>query len=332
MFRQVLRLAAFVAVAATVSSALAQKTIQRWTPPRGAHQSVVVSCANPVPLTGAAGGRVAMDDWICPKSGPLVRVRWSGVVLVPNQLPVAGVARRYYVAIWNNLAAACLPGQKLYQACVTPSVKPIGTDCRNRTVYEFTAALPQPYFVQTQGQHYWLQVSEEDASSARVGQEDFRWSGHLEIVNCPAAQQLASGAFLQPIVDDCNPPVADDLAFALYSKTLIGVIVGANPVIGFPIFGLELRDSAGNLIERQPIMPNMDGTFEVEADAPDGQYIATMMGMGAVPRTEPVMVMDGSEQAMSFFDVFYGDLNSDRCVGPPDLGIFLSNWNRGTCP
>src|SRR5262245_11151349 len=70
-------------VLVVTSSTWAQKYVQRWTPPRPAYESRVISCQQPVP---APGWRIAIDDWVCPKTGRIVRVDWWGIVLTQQQL------------------------------------------------------------------------------------------------------------------------------------------------------------------------------------------------------------------------------------------------------
>jgi hypothetical protein len=246
-------------------STLAQKVNQPWTAPRGAHESRIITCTQPVP---PAGGLAAMDDWICPASGAMTRIQWWGVVSTPAQLQ-----RRWYIAFYNSLATACLPANRVYQACVIPVSKPVGTDCDGRIVYLFMATLPPPYFVQTAGQHYWVEVAEDDSTSVTPGVPDFKWSSHIPISPspmCPAVQQPAGGgAFIQPIPDDCPNPIQTDLAFRIFG----GVIGGTVPLTHIPqVMHISLYNPAGQAVETFDVPVFPDGTFAFEPDSPSGHY------------------------------------------------------------
>src|SRR5262245_43006064 len=176
MKRWTARVLGAVAAVSLAGAALGQKINQAWSYPRGAHESRVISCTNPVP---AAAWKVALDDWTCPQSGKITQVQWWGTVTNPAQL-----SRRYYIAI-RRTAAGCRPDMTstgvLYQACVIPSSVYVGLDCQQKRVYRLSAGLPAPQFTQTQGTQYWLQISEEDGGSVTPGVEDFRWSSHVTI-------------------------------------------------------------------------------------------------------------------------------------------------------
>jgi hypothetical protein len=278
------------AVLATLMAApaLAQKVNQPWTAPRGAHESRVVTCTSPNP---AAAWRISLDDWICPKTGPMSRVQWWGIVTSQAQ-----ATRPYYIAIWSHATTgACGPGAKVYQACVIPSSKYVGTDCNGRRVYRFSASLPQPWFSQQQGQHYWLQVSEIDSNSVQVGAEDFRWSSHLPIKPapyCQAVQITGGGVVIQPTPDDCPQPIATDLAFRMFGTTLSGTLTTIH-LRSPSVFLLELRSPAGDLLEQHCVDPNDDGSFEVEIDSPPGRYDVELIGMGLTGLRTSVEVMPG---------------------------------------
>ena len=87
---------------------------------------------------------------------------------------------------------------------------------------------------------YWLQISEDDERSIRPNIEDFQWSAHRQIRGCRALQRDATGAITTPLFDVCDDK-PDDLAFALFSRSIIGTIPTPWIVIP-PIFRLELKD------------------------------------------------------------------------------------------
>lgn len=173
---------------------------QRWTPPAAPHVSRVKSCENPVP-----DDRVAMDDFQVPFDGTAVQLRWWGAILDQDQ-----IGRPYYVAIYSDID--CEPGDLLYETCVVPTGKCIAVDCSDHKVARFQT--PIPAFEVHAGEHYWLQISEDDADSANVGQDDFLWSGRQPRRMCPAMQLGANGQVEQPLIDACNGLV-DDLSFEL---------------------------------------------------------------------------------------------------------------------
>jgi hypothetical protein len=295
MFARRCALIASAVLCLLAPSTFAQKVNQPWTAPRGAHESRIITCTQPIP---PAGGLAAMDDWICPASGPMTRVQWWGVVSNPAQLQ-----RRYYIAFYNGLATACLPGQRAYQACVFPVTKPVGTDCDGRTVYLFMASLPAPYFVQTAGQHYWIEVAEDDSSSVTPGVSDFKWSSHVPISPspmCPAVQQGAGGAFIQPIADDCTAPIQTDLAFRIFGGVIGGTVPG--PIIP-ALLHISLLSPTGQLMETFYVDTFPDGSFAFEPDSPSGNYRVKI-------------------EAESFFDVFVDlsfDQNTDNMIQVPPL-------------
>src|SRR5262245_15668431 len=150
---------------------------QPWKAPNGAVESRVVTCTSPQPLN-----RVAMDDFQYSVTTTIKRIRWWGVVLDPAQ---AQLTKPFYIAIWSNQTAGpcpggCNPGQVLAFWCLQPSYIYAGLDCLNRKVYRFSVCLPGAGFVAAGGTKYWLQISEIDSDSARVGVEDFRWSGYRD--------------------------------------------------------------------------------------------------------------------------------------------------------
>ena len=164
------------ALATFGGTALAQSWFQPWTPPRTSHESRVKSCAVPTPIS-----RVAMDDWLQPANRVITSMIFNG-----NLFNVAQAFRQYYVAIYKNNPITCRPIMPpIYRACVVPFAAPaIGVDCLGRTVYRIYANMPG--FPAFGGHRYWLQISEADNASIRVGMEDFRWSGRRPQLLCRA--------------------------------------------------------------------------------------------------------------------------------------------------
>ena len=298
------------------------KWLQPWTCPWTSHESRVVACTNRQPLN-----HIALDDWICGATGPLVRVWWWGTLTSPAQ-----GFRPYYLAIYAHQTGACLPNmqQRLFETCVVPDYrKYVGTDCANRRVYRMSAVLPTAAtFFQQQGTHYWLQISEADQESIQPNFENFRWSAHRPINLCEA---VSFPPLAQPIFDQCdNQP--DDLAFGFSSRDLSGVI---NPPPGLlvpPVLQLELYDTTGTLRETVPVEVDDVGNWNATPEISDGMYRAVLRVSGALRMQQNVQLMDGTCTRMSFFDVFYGDLDGDAVIGLSDLTNFLSNYGRMAAP
>lgn len=299
------------------------KYIQPWSPPRAAFESRVRSCAQPTPLNV-----VAMDDWICGQTGGIARITWWGTLSSPAQ-----GQRPFYIAIYGTAAGACVPNlqQRLYSTCVIPDYsKYVGTDCQQRRVFRLSAPLPATLpFVQQQGTHYWLQISEADVESIRPNLEDFRWSGHRPIVNCPAVQTPPS--FVTPLRDACDQQ-PDDLAFGLQSRDISGVLTPAGSLIRPVVFVMEIRSLEGDLLETLCLEPDDNGHFFGAPEVPDGDYIAVIRGGGLVSRSQPITLADGQCTMASFFDVFYGDLDGDGSVRLTDLSMLLSGFGLTGVP
>ena len=175
---------------------------QPWIPDWPAYESRVRSCVNPLPVN-----RVAMDDFECPTSGDAVGLRWWGVLTVKAQKKM----RPYYVAIYDD--DNCKPGQLLYETCVVPKVKKLIMDCTDRRVFVFAAKIPA--FPVAADERYWLQISEDDAGSARPGVDDFLWSGRRPQQLCAATQMDAGGVFYCPLMDPCFGK-RNDLSFEIF--------------------------------------------------------------------------------------------------------------------
>ncbi|MBV6458713.1 MAG: hypothetical protein HONBIEJF_01850 [Fimbriimonadaceae bacterium] len=183
---------------------------QPWNPNQkwASFPSAVESCAVPNIL-----GAIAMDDFRLANGGIVNRVAWWGVPLVTAQL--AG-GRKYYIAFYENTPGMCKPNaQPVFRACVTPQFVTAGIDCQGKVVYRFEAALGAP-FNAVPNRHYWIQISEDDSTSATKKVIDWQWSGYRPINLCPSQSVRKMGALTKRFlnVDPCDGQ-KDDLAFQL---------------------------------------------------------------------------------------------------------------------
>jgi hypothetical protein len=298
---------------AAVSSASAQ--YQPWSAPNGAVESRLDFCT----IAFHPQNRVAMDDFQYGANTTIKRVRWWGVVLDPLK---AQLSKRFFIAIWGNQTAGpcpggCNPTNILANWCLAPTTTSVGQDCNARTVYRFTVCLPAPGFTALANTKYWLQISEIDSESARVGVEDFRWSGYRYLEDadhtrlCDAQQRDAAGASICTIFDDCPAPLETDLSYTLSPNCFVIVFP---PVIAPPIGVLAEVRPIGGLngppIMVEPVQLDDDGTGHLDVDLPDGQYEVRLIGMG-LTRPRAMMTVQGGVGQSSFFDVFVGDLNND---------------------
>jgi hypothetical protein len=317
------RLLPMLAMLTMTVSAWAQTSWSfKWNQPYtwrlASHESRVFSCEQPRPFE-----KVAMDDWICTKTGPIVRVSWWGVLLNEAQY-----SKRwsYYIAIYRNIPGTCQPEpEPRYHTCVRPDViRYTGRwDCTQKRVFYFSARLPTP-FIQRAEEHYWIQISESDKESARPGQEDFRWSAHREVNLCPAGQ---FPPWTEPLIDACDGGI-DDLAFRLYSRSITGH-VNTDAYVGKRYATLEIRTPDGEIADVQHVGLDEDGDFEADPDVPDGSYNVVLFFGSALPAVQKdVQIGDGSVRELSFFDVFFGDLDGDGEVSLFDFGILVRNFGR----
>jgi hypothetical protein len=306
--------------------------------------SKVQTCTAPVPSPV-----VCMDDWLCTKPGPILRVDWWGWLRTPAQ-----AQRPFYIAIYReNPDNPCQPGvQPVYQACVVPDqVRQVARNCQTVAgttgglpIYYLSAKLPNPFIqdgTPTAPQHFFLQISEIDAQSVQVGVDDFCWAGRRPIQVCSALQRVASGGVIQPILDACDQ-MPDDLSFRLRSRSVTGTLTPNVKVPGSVTFRLFNPGDTGPGREIEIVSWSWGATnpgavaqgennFSIDFDAPDGDYILEVHAPGALPQHRPIRLQEGTEfQADSFFDVFFGDLNGDRSVNTTDLTIFLGSFGRAS--
>lgn len=299
------------------------KIDQPWVRPLASHASIVQTCEGQQ-YTFAP---IAIDDFLCTKNGPIVRAQWWGTMDSTAQPP----QKRFYVAIYAALATTCAPNLQapLYRACVDASAKLVGADCQQKPVYLFSATLPQPWFTQTAGNRYWLQISEVDrntngtAASPRVGAVDWRWSGHRSIKNCPAAQRNANNTYVQPLRDPCDQ-IEDDLAFRLYSRAIVGTVTGTT---GPSALRIEiLNPQTLELLEFHTIDTDAQGNFEAYPELEDGVYAIRVRGMGSPSLLLPAVQLADGSVLPADWTLRGGDANSDNRVTFDDISTVLGNF------
>lgn len=305
---------------------------QPWTKPWSAHASVVRDCqGQPVSFS-----TVAVDDWLCTKTGPIRRIDWWGTSPQPNQVP----NRQFVIAIYSEVQ--CLPSQLLYRTCVLATNVLESIDCRDRRVYRFTANMPTGAagWSQTAGTKYWLQISEADnagmpMSSPTPGAIDFQWSAHRPIKNCPARKRAIGGPWML-CLDPCDQ-IEEDLAFRLYSTAIIAHVnvPGTLRPAGNPTpFVLELRrPSDGELTNRIPVMADVGGDGELHMCGSDGEeilegdYRVSLSGHGFKPLDLGVHTFeDDSLVDLGGITVAAGDVNGDGIVSFADITMLLANY------
>ena len=300
------------------------KYTQKWINPLAGHVSVVDSCQG----NQVSWAPIAIDDWVCTKTGPIVRVQWWGEALTQNQQP----CRYFYIRILSSTPTACVPVSPLYTACVEAKAQAVGTSCRNRRVYLYSAVLPQPYFTQQQGTQYWLQISEVDRTgpagppaSPIVGVPDFAWAAHRNIKNCNALQRSAAGVITPVLLNPCDN-IEDDLAFRLGSLVIVGHLNPAPRHKG--PFVMQLHDPAtGALVDTQCFMTFEDGSFELEPDCPDGVYDLYILGGSSHGLLLPaVQIADGSVVPLPTSSLALGDADGDGDSDFDDINQVIANW------
>lgn len=316
---------------------------QRYTPPRATFSSRVFTCQQPTPSPV-----VAIDDWVCTKTGPITRVGWWGWLSTTAQ-----AQRPFYIAIYReDPTNPCRPAfPPIYQTCVVPDqIKLVSKSCEfipgtntNRPIYYLSAKLT-PVFTQSgtaaAPQHLFLQISEVDEFSVQFGVEDFRWAGRRPIQVCPGMQFAggAAGGFT-PLIDGCDQQ-PDDLSFRLFSRSVIIVLNPAVGVGGAVSFSLFPGGGSGDPVPTESVSFNFEkitwssmnqaaNTVSLDFDSPDGSYMLEVRAPGALPMRRPIQLQEGTEFAVdSFFDIFYGDLDGDGFINTLDLTNFLGNFGR----
>lgn len=316
---------------------------QRYTPPRATFTSKVTACTQP-----QAAPQVALDDWLCTKPGPILRLGWWGWLRAPAQ-----GQRPYYVAIYrenpNNPCQPLFP--PIYSGCMVPDqVKLVSKSCETvpgtnnpLPIYYMSAKLNPPF---TQNgtaaapEHYFIQISEADQQSLQFGVEDFRWAGRRPIQVCPALQfPAAAGGFIQPILDRCDQQ-PDDLSFRLFSRTVTGTLTPTVKIPGAVTFRLYKpgQTNRGDEIEvvswswgaSNPTVIDGENRFDVDFDSPDGTYVLEVHAPGALPRRSTIVLQEGTETDAGGVHVAVGDLNGDGFINTIDLTLFLGSFGQGS--
>lgn len=310
---------------------------QPWVKPWHSFASVVRDCQGG-PVTFAP---IAMDDWICTASGPIVRIQWWGTSPQQQQIP----NRPFMIRIYTAAPGACLPQQLVYQTCVLATNQQVGIDCRDRRVYRFSANLPTGAagFSQVAGTRYWLQISEADLGSAASGPSptpgavDFQWSAHRNIKNCPALQRNAAGIITQPLLDACDN-IEEDLSFVLYRSAIIVHVPVPAPThltnLPRPTYIAEFRNQQGEVVDTQCFTPDDDGSASLHPELAPGHYRLGIRGQSHRPTFFDIFVEDPlvtGGAADYFIDLGPsvggpGDVDGDGDTDFADLTAVLANW------
>lgn len=282
---------------------------QPWNKRRPPYSSIVANCANPAPSP-----LIAMDDFFCDEDARIRRVSWWGVLSSPQQ-----ANRPFYIAIYLD-NQQCFPQQPpVFQDCVTPRyASVVGTDCLGNQVWRFSAVLSAP-FMATAGQRYWLQISEEDTSSVRVGAEDFRWSAHRPVVECRALQ----GPPLMPLpLDPCDQE-ENDLSFVLRGRS-ISIVVPIPIPPELPSFTWTLRSiDPPVIVDSGCVTLDRQGRGYIDPEAEDGRYELVLYGLGAEAVMMPVELRDGEDTAVQVPEICIGDSNLDGDIDNEDIDHYV---------
>ncbi len=90
---------------------------------------------------------------------------------------------------------------------------------------------------------------------------------------------------------------------------------------------LEVRTRDGNIADMIHVQIDEDGDFEADLDVPDGAYDVVLRIGSALPAVQKnVEFGDGSVTPISFFDIFFGDIDGDGEVSLFDFGILVKNF------
>lgn len=316
---------------------------QRYTPPRATFTSRVFTCQQPSPSP-----TIAIDDWLCMKPGPILRIGWWGWLSSTAQ-----AQRPFYIAIYrqdpNN---QCRPLQPpIYRTCVVPDqVKLVSKSCefvpgtnQQRPIYYLSAKLNPPFTqdgTPTNPQHYFLQISEVDENSVQFGVEDFRWAGRRPIQVCNAMQFTPAVGFVQPLLDACDQK-EDDLSFRLFSRSVVGTLNPATAkipgAVTFRLYnvgdvgpGREIEVCSWSWGVSNPGPISGENRFDVDFDSPDGTYVLEIHAPGALPVRRTITLADGTEADAGGVNVAVGDLNGDGVVNTIDLTLFLGSFGQST--
>ena len=197
----------FISSAVVLCATLSQAQFsQPWTGTEKGFTSRIPNCSSPFGPPG-----MALDDFVSPTTSNLtVLVYWCNVS-TPAQLN-----KPVHISVYPNTPGACFPDftVTVYTACFVPAITGLaGTDCLGRKVWRCAVLLPSGGINVIPGQSYWLQLSEDDASSMNPGVDDWKWCGHFTNVNCPAFQIAPSGVTVNPLTG-CGAIM--DLAFRLF--------------------------------------------------------------------------------------------------------------------
>ncbi|HEY0867371.1 MAG TPA: hypothetical protein VGE01_08335 [Fimbriimonas sp.] len=159
--------------------------------------------------------KMAVVDDFRATGRPVKRVVWWGTVLSREQLQYP-----FLIAFYKEVPESCKPNlEKVIYQCVPARASLAGYDCNKRRIWKFVADLPF-WFVGAEGEKHWIQISEIDTRSWRVGYSDFRWAFHLRSPNYSSWNTCAALGFdpalnLFNITDPCTKE-ARDMAFQLF--------------------------------------------------------------------------------------------------------------------
>jgi len=128
----------------------------------------------------------------------------------------------FLVTFYKDMPGACQPDLNtfIFQCMVPGKATAIGADCVGRKIFKYNAIMPFGIHFAS-GQKYWIQISEIDNKSLKVGAVDFKWAFHKRSPNyrswgtCPALGFDPSLTFF-PVFDPCDNTDID-MAFELWS-------------------------------------------------------------------------------------------------------------------